>query len=142
MPQPKVVLDTNVLVAAVRSRNGASYKLLSLLGKGLYQPCISVPLVFEYEDVLRRENAAYPLSEREIDDFLDYLCSVAERRSVFFLWRPMLRDPEDDFILELAVESGSNYIITHNVKDFQGCRRLGVEAITPRQLLEELGVLR
>ncbi len=135
----KVVLDTNVLVAALRSRKGASFRLLSLLGKGLYTPCISVPLVFEYEDVLKREAKGIPLTGEDIDDFLDYVCSASERRPVFFLWRPALKDPRDDFLLELAVESGSQYIVTFNVRDFEGCERFGIEVVTPRELLQRLG---
>ncbi|MDJ0893047.1 MAG: putative toxin-antitoxin system toxin component, PIN family [Gammaproteobacteria bacterium] len=135
----KVVLDTNVLVAALRSRKGASFRLLSLLGQELYRPCVSVPLVFEYEDVLKRVAKGIPLTDEDIDDFLDYVCSVSERRPVFFLWRPVLRDPKDDFLLELAVESGSQYIVTFNVRDFEGCERFGIEVVTPRELLQRLG---
>ena len=135
----KVVVDTNVVVAAVRSRNGASFRLLSLLGDGLYTPCVSVPLVFEYEDVLEREAKGLPLTEEDIDDLLDYLCTVSERRSVFFLWRPTLKDPKDDFLLELAVESGSQYIVTFNTRDFEGCERFGIHVVTPQELLKKLG---
>ena len=133
-----MVVDTNVLVAAVRSRNGASFRLLSLLGEGLYTPCVSVPLVFEYEDVLKREVKDLPLTEQDVDELLDYVCAVAERRPVFFLWRPLLKDPKDDFILELAVESGSQYIVTFNTRDFEGCERFGIEAMGPRELLRRL----
>ena len=135
----KVVLDTNVLLAALRSRNGASFRLLSLLGEGLYRPCVSVPLVFEYEDVLKREAKGIPLTDDDIDDFLDYVCSVSERRPVFFLWRPVLRDPKDDFLLELAVELVSHYVVTFNVRDFEGCERFGIEVVTPGELLHRLG---
>ncbi len=135
----KVVLDTNVLVAALGSRNGASFRLLSLLGEGLYTPCVSVPLVFEYEAVIKRKAKSLSLTDQDIDDVLDYLCAVSERRSLFYLWRPALKDPKDDFVLELAVESGSQYIVTFNVRDFEGCERFGIEVVTPRELLQRLG---
>ena len=81
------------------------------------------------------------LKHSEIDDILDYLCSIAQHRKVHFLWRPVLRDPSDDMVLELAVECRADYIVTFNVKDFKGARNFGVLTITPRDLLKKIGVL-
>jgi predicted nucleic acid-binding protein len=104
--------------------------------------CISVPLVFEYEAAAKRAARAVGLRVRDVEDILDYICQVAEHRRVFFLWRPYLRDPSDDMVLELAVESGSGWIVTHNVRDFGGIERFGVRAIRPREFLRQIGELR
>jgi putative PIN family toxin of toxin-antitoxin system len=135
----QVVIDTNVLLAALRSELGASYCLLSLVRDDRWQLNLSVPLVLEYEDVLKRPEAGLTLSHAEIDDVLDFLCAVANRREIFYLWRPALRDAKDDFILELAVESDCDFIITFNVRDFVGVNKFGLQAITPREFLQKLG---
>src|SRR5699024_9558895 len=124
MSIPRVVLDTNVLVAGLRSRRGAAFRLLSMLGAGRFETAISVPLVFEYEDVLARETIGVSVSAAS--DVVDYLCKISHRQEVNFLWRPFLKDPADDFVLELAVASQSEAIITHNVKDFKGAEQFDV----------------
>ncbi|MDN5872463.1 MAG: putative toxin-antitoxin system toxin component, PIN family [Nitrococcus sp.] len=138
MCRPRVVLDTNVLVAALRSSRGPAFHLLSLLGTGHFETAVSVPLVFEYEDVLAREVIGITASAAA--DVIDYLCQVAHRQEVHFLWRPFLKDPKDDFVLELAVASPSETIVTYNVKDFEGSARFGVRVVRPAELLAELGV--
>lgn len=137
----RIILDTNVFIAALRSTRGASFKLLSLVGTGKFDLIISVPLVFEYEDVAKRQSRALGLSYQDIDDILDYLCQVGERRSIFFLWRPLLQDPKDDFVLELAVESGCDYIVTFNAKDFVGAERFSLKIAQPKDLLKIIGEL-
>ena len=139
--KPRVVLDTNVLVSALRSKRGASFKVLSLIGTGRFDISISVPLVFEYEEAARRMARSAGLRGQDIDDILDYICRVAEHQRIFFLWRPYLRDPSDDMVLELAVESGSGRILTHNVEDFRGIGRFGVRAMRPAEFLSEIGEL-
>jgi len=135
----KIVLDTNVLVAAIRSSPGASFQLVSRIGiSPEFQICLSVPLVLEYEDVLKRKAHDIGLSDQDIDDVIDYLCSAAELTRVFFLWRPALADPSDDFVLELAIAAGCDSIVTRNIRDFQGAERHGVRVMTPRELLQEL----
>ena len=138
---PRIVLDTNVLVSALRSRKGASFKIVSLIGKNLFQLSISVPLVLEYEGAAKRISKLVGLRYPDIDDIVDYICKVAEHREIYYLWRPFLKDPKDDMVLEVAVESGSEYIVTHNIRDFAGIEQFGLEAITPRQLLEKIGEL-
>lgn len=135
----QVVVDTNVLIAALRSRRGASHRLLGLIGDERWQMNLSVPLFLEYEDVAKRPNSGLTLSIREIDDILDFICTEANLREIFYLWRPALPDPNDDFILELAVESGCDFIVTFNVKDFAGTEKFGIEVITPQELLRKLG---
>lgn len=138
----RLVLDTNVLVSALRSRQGASFQLLSMVGSERFEICLSVPLVLEYEDVLCRQPGEVGLDRTQIDDLLDFLCHVGIRQDVFYLWRPFLRDPKDDLVLELAVAAGCHYLVTFNAKDFRGCERFGVEARTPQEVLAELGAAR
>ncbi len=139
MEQFRIVVDTNVIVAGLKSRRGASYKLLSMIDSQKIQLCISVPLIVEYESVLKREKMNISLGRKDIDNILDYICSVADRREIFYLWRPYLKDPKDDLILELAVESNSDFIITYNKGDFKGTDKFGIQAITPKQFLEKIG---
>ncbi len=134
----RAVIDTNVLVAALRSRRGASFQLLNRIGSGEFRICLSVPLALEYEDAGKRAAREAGLTAADVDDVVDYLCSVADLREIHFLWRPFLRDPNDDHLLELAVESGSRRIITFNIRDFTGSERFGVKALTPRQFLAKL----
>jgi putative PIN family toxin of toxin-antitoxin system len=136
---PRVVLDTNVLVSALRSHKGASFKVVSLIGKGLFHLSISVPLVLEYESAAKRISKLVGLKYTDIDDIVDYICKVAEHRDIYYLWRPFLKDPKDDMVLEVAVESESDYIVTHNVRDFAAIEQFGLETVTPRQLLESIG---
>ena len=132
------MVDTSVVVAGLRSRRGASYRLLRLLGTGRFEISISVPLVMEYESVLKRQAITLGLEMTDVDDIIDYICAVGERRRIHFLWRPILQDPSDDMVLELAVESRSRYIVTHNLSDFAGIRKLGVEAISPGEFLRRI----
>ncbi len=97
-----VVIDTNVIVSALRSRDGASFLLVSLLGESdKFEINISVALVLEYEDATKRLLGEVPITERAIDDILDYICEIAHEQKIYFLWRPFLRDPNDDMVLEL-----------------------------------------
>jgi putative PIN family toxin of toxin-antitoxin system len=138
---PQIVLDTNVVVSALSSKRGASYKLLSLLGSKQFEINISVSLILEYEDAAKRQIRKTALTRRDIDDILDYLCKVANRHEIFFLWRPYLRDPKDDLVLELAVEARCGFIVTYNKKDFDGAEKFGVRVLTPKEFLEERGLL-
>jgi len=135
----RVVLDTNVIVAGLQSRLGASFQVLSLVGTGAFELCLSVPLVLEYEDALKRRAHEAGLAVADIDAVLDYLCAVASKRSIFFLWRPYLKDPGDDMVLEVAVEAECQFIVTFNLRDFVGIERFGLKALTPRQFLHQLG---
>jgi putative PIN family toxin of toxin-antitoxin system len=137
-----VVLDTNVFVSALRSQLGASYKLLSLVGGDAFEIAVSVPLVLEYEEVARRQARRMGLTYDDIDDILNFVCTAADRRQIFFLWRPFLTDPSDDMVLELAVEAGCKYIVTFNVRHFKRVEQFGVSAVTPREFLKLIGVNR
>ena len=135
----RIVVDTNVFVSALRSRRGASYRLLTLIGTGDFEIAVSVPLVLEYESAAKKVLDSLPLSESYLDDILDYICSVATRRKIHYLWRPQLGDPGDEMVLELAVESESDLIVTYNKRDFRGAERFGIRVATPKEFLEEIG---
>ena len=132
----RVILDTSVLVAASRSRNGASFRLLSMLPSSQFEIALTVALYTEWQSVLTRPEHLPPgVSANDAMGFLRYLASIAHLQDVHFLWRPFLRDPDDDMVLECAVASGSEYIITHNVKDFKRATELNVSALTPAEFL-------
>lgn len=99
---------------------------------------LSAALVFEYEDLLRRKQDMLGLDDDEIETLLDRFCALAECRQVHFLWRPRLTDAADDHLVELAVAAGGAPIVTHNLLHFQGLDDLGIEVLTPQQLLKRL----
>lgn len=135
----KIVLDTSVLVAALRSRHGASFALVSSLPDPRFQICLSVSVYTEWQAVLSRPEHWPPgATEELVLGFVRYLASIAHLQDIHFLWRPFLRDPDDDMLLECAVSAGCEYIVTHNVKDFRRTAELGVQAVTPAQFLETL----
>ena len=116
----RIILDTSVLVAASRSRNGASYALLSMLPSRQFEIALTVAFYTEWQSVLTRPEHLTPgTNANDAMGFLRYLASIAHLQDVHFLWRPFLRDPDDDMVLECAVASGCQYIITHHVKDFK-----------------------
>lgn len=141
MGLPKAVIDTNILVAAIRSRRGASFPLLSRLAERDpgYQPVVSVPLVLEYQDAMARAADANELSNQDIEDILDFFVSVSLRQKIFYLWRPLLKDAEDDHVLEVAVAARADYIVTFNIRDFKGVDTFGVKSITPQHFLQIIG---
>jgi putative PIN family toxin of toxin-antitoxin system len=136
--KPHVILDTNVLIAGLRSRRGASFALLELLAEGAFEISVSVPLVLEYEAVARRQARDLGLTFSEVDAVVDFVCAQAHHRKIFYLWRPFLRDPKDDMVLEVAVESQCRHIVTFNTRDFSGVEQFGIEVLTPPQFLARL----
>jgi putative PIN family toxin of toxin-antitoxin system len=141
MPRPQIIIDTNVFVAALRSSQGASFRLLSLVDRKKFGVHISVPLVLEYEHAAKRIAAEIGLTFADIDDIIDYLCRVAQHHQIQFLWRPCLRDPDDDLVLEIAVEASCDFIVTHNVRDFTGAEQFGIRVIRPQEFLNVVRVL-
>ena len=138
----RVVLDTNVVVAGLRSSLGASHQVLSLVGTGRFTHVISVALVFEYEAAIRRPEAGIRLSRTAIDDVLDYVCATGRRQPIYFLWRPTLPDPGDDLVLEVAAHGQCDTIVTFNTRDFKGTEQFGIRAVRPHSFLQSLGGLR
>ncbi len=131
----KVVLDTNVVVAAARSRRGASSKLLGLLADGRFSAALSPALLLEYEEALRREVRPDGWTETDVSVFLDAMCAVTDHHHTAHRVRPLLRDPDDDFIVELALTAVVDYVVTHNVRDFEGSESIGVRVVTPGEFL-------
>lgn len=142
MKRYQIVLDTNVLLAGLRSQNGASYKLLTILNDNRWQLNISTALVFEYEEILKREQMQLGLNLEDIDNVIKALCAIGNKRSIFYLRRPLLNDPDDEFLVDLAVESQADYIITYNQKDLQPAEKFGIKVVTPKQFLQAMGEIR
>ena len=136
-----VVIDTNVLISALRSKQGASHKLLLLLADDAFTPNVSVPLFIEYESVAKRTGLLSGLDSNIINSILDYFLSKSKIRKIFYLWRPFLKDQKDDLVLEVAVESQSEFIITFNTSDFSGCEKFGVKIVTPYEFMKVRGLV-
>ena len=138
----KIVIDTNVLVSALKSRNGFSFDLLSLVDDERFKVFISVPLILEYEDAVKRNKSKIKLSQEDVDVILDYICLIGEKRKIFYLWRPFLKDKNDDMVLELAVESESDYIISFNKRNFVGIEKFNLQVLTPKEFLKVIGEIK
>ena len=134
----KAVIDTNILVSALKSNKGYSFELIERMFKGEFIPVISVPLVFEYEEQLKSHFVPDIYKETEIEGFIDSICDIAYRQKIYYLWRPILSDYEDDHVLEVALSSGCNYIVTFNEKDFRLGEPLGITAIKPGDFIRIL----
>src|SRR5437016_236092 len=137
------VLDTDVLVAALRSRAGASWQLVDRALKREFTPLLSVPLVLEYEAVLTREEHrnVHRLSVPEVDELINSLVivSVAESVQIRFLWRPLPSDPPDDMVLETAVNGRADLLVTFNQEDFAAAAKgFAVKIVRPSQALHRL----
>jgi putative PIN family toxin of toxin-antitoxin system len=134
----KAVIDTNVLYAGLFSAKGASFRILQFIDSGRIVPYLSTPLIFEYEEILKRNQRKLRLSSNDIEEVLNAICSRGEQRIIHFLWRPQLSDPKDDHILELAVACNGADIVTHNIKDFHRASFFGVRALKPSYILKEI----
>lgn len=134
----EVIVDTNVLVAAARSQQGASYALLQTLPDGKWKMNVSSALLMEYESKLKIEAARQNRPLTVVDEFLDFIVSISGRRQIYFLLRPFLRDAGDDFIIELAVASRADFIVTYNIRDFAQAAEYGIRVIRPHELLRLL----
>ena len=135
----RVVLDTDVMVAAIRSDTGASRQLLIAALRRAYALLLSVPLAFEYEAVMSRADhlMASRLTAVDVQDLLDAVIMVAEQVRISFLWRPRLRDPNDDMVLETAVNGGADLLVTFNRRDFEAASPLfSITVCSPRDALK------
>lgn len=130
-----IVIDTNVLLSAIYSDRGASYKLLSIIDSEKFIVNISTTLLYEYEEILKLKSK---LGTSYVDAILDYICLIGKKNSIFYLWRPKLKDVDDDFLLELAVKSNS-IIVTLNGKDFKPASEFGIKVMTPKEFLQHIG---
>lgn len=130
------------MVAGFRSRRGASNGLLERVAQGLLRPLVTTALFLEYEDVLLRpeHRLVTGMSENDVDRALAALASAAEPVEVHFRWRPQLRDPADELVLEAAVNGRANALVTHNVRHFApAAERFQLRVLTPQQCLREIG---
>lgn len=137
----RVVLDTSVIVAGFRSRTGASNLLLQAVAKGRLRPLATTALFLEYEDVLLRaeQRLATGMSEADVEGALAALASAAEPVEVHFRWRPQLADPSDELVLEAAVNGSADFLVTHNVKDFEpAAGKFELKVITRQECLKEM----
>lgn len=135
------VIDTDVVVAAIRSRTGASAEVVRLALQGDVRIALSVAIMLEYESVTTRTEhvVASALSVEEILNVIDALAAVSVTVEPHFRWRPQLHDPGDEMILEAAVNAGASTIITFNRKDFgKAAAKFGIEIMLPSQALESL----
>jgi putative PIN family toxin of toxin-antitoxin system len=135
----RVVIDTNVVVAALRSRRGASNALLIRLLSGEGSWLCSVPLFLEYEAVLMRPDFRLETgyAGTDLTGFLRDIATVIQPVELFFLWRPQLADAKDEMVLETAVNGGADCIVSHNTRDFrEAAARFGIRAVPPRDCLE------
>jgi putative PIN family toxin of toxin-antitoxin system len=136
------VIDTNILVSALMSKRGASYKILSLLPTGKFEFHLSVPLVCEYESVLKRSELKLTWTRDEIDELLDIICLLGVKHEIWYLWRPFLQDAGDEFVAELAVTAQAEAIVTLNTRDFKGMDKFGIKLLKPKEFLQRIGEAR
>jgi|SRR5580700_7180796 putative PIN family toxin of toxin-antitoxin system len=137
----RLVLDTDVLVAALRSDQGASRQLLLAALEHRIDMLVSVPLVLEYEAVLTRPEhlRGFGLTSGEVESILDAIVFVAERVSFQFLWRPQLKDPSDEMVLETAVNGNADYLATFNLRHLREAAALfGIKAVVPGEIWRKL----
>ena len=119
----------------------AVFRLVSLLPTERFEINLSVPLVLEYEEALHQHGHGLGLTTTDITDFLDFVCAKANLHEIFFLWRPMLTDPDDEMLLELAVKARCRDIVTYNTRNFRGAEKFGIAVVTPKTFLSTLGEL-
>src|SRR5260370_9438583 len=137
----KVFLESDVVVAGMRSPGGAYAEILRKARRGRVTLLVSVPLAVEYEAICSEaeHRLAAGLSEREVEIFLDAVVAMAEPVTTHFLWRPQLRDPGDEMVLEAAGNGQADLLVTFNVRDFGTVpSRFGIEMMIPRDALERL----
>jgi putative PIN family toxin of toxin-antitoxin system len=136
-----MVLDTDVVVAAMRSTSGASAAILRCIRQGQAVMLLSVPLALEYEAICQKDEQrlAAGLSKRQATIFVSAVIAMAEPVETHFLWRPQLRDPNDEMVLEAAVNSQADALVTFNLKDYGAAPgRFGVDLLLPRKAIERI----
>lgn len=129
----RIVLDTSVVIAGLRSKSGASRCWISAILDRQYTLLLSVPLILEYEAVATRpaNMSVHGLTKLEVGELLDAMCAVAVQVELNYLWRPMLRDPDDEMVLETAIAGRADALLTFNIRDFAGAERFGIKVEQP-----------
>ena len=132
------MIDTNVLIAALRSSSGASFQILLAADRGDFQLALSVPLLAEYDDVSTRPDVGIAIPAAAVDAIVRRMAMVAHKQPIYFLWRPLLPDPKDDMVLEVAIASGATHIVTFNRKDFRLASQFGIAVLSPAEFIRLL----
>lgn len=132
----RAVIDTNVLVAALRSSSGASFQILLAADHGDFEVALSVPLLAEYDDVSARPDIGITISQSAISAIIGRIAQIAHKQPIYYLWRPVLPDPKDDMVLELGIAAGVSHIVTFNRKDFRPVSQFGISIVTPSDFLK------
>lgn len=135
---PRAIIDTNVFLSALWSRQGAAFEIFAQLRRGRWQIVLSNHLLFEYEEVGKRTAAEMGLTLTDIDDALDALCAGAEFQQLAPAWIPRLSDPDDEPILQMAVEAKVPFIVTRNVRHLKPAEFCGIKVLTPAEFLAKL----
>lgn len=132
------MIDTNVLIAALRSSSGASHQIILAADRGDFQMALSVPLLAEYDDVSSRPDIGITLPASAVDAIISRIAQIAHQQRIYFLWRPLLPDPKDDMVLEVAIASGATHIVTFNLKDLRQASQFGITVLTPAHFIRLL----
>lgn len=136
----RAVLDTNILVAGLRSRQGASFQILTRVAAREIRPLVTIALFLEYEAVLKRPEHCreHGFAPHELDDFLAGFATLAEPVDVHYMWRPQLSDPSDELVLEAMVNGRGDVLLTHNLRDFaKAAGRFGIAIKSPGDFLKD-----
>jgi putative PIN family toxin of toxin-antitoxin system len=137
----RIVLDTSVVVAGLRTRLGAGNAVLRLLAGKRVTMLATAPLFLEYEEVLKRpeQRLAHGLTPERLDRFLSELAALIEPVEVHFQWRPQIRDASDEMVLEAAINGEADALVTYNIRDFEAAgERFGIPVIRPGELLRKV----
>ena len=131
----RAVIDTNVLVAALRSSSGASYQILLAADRGDFEVALSVPLLAEYDDVSGRPDIGIAIPASAVEAVIGRIAQIAHKQAIYYLWRPILPDPKDDMVLELGIAAGASHIVTFNRRDFKPASEFGISVVPPSEFL-------
>jgi putative PIN family toxin of toxin-antitoxin system len=137
----RLVLDTDVIVSALRSPKGASAALLRLARQGAVTLLANIPMVLEYEAVCQRDEhrETAGLTRDEVNQFLDAVVALIEPVETYYFWRPQLRDADDEMVLEAAINGGAGLIVSFNIRDYgRATERFGIEVVRPADALRRI----
>ena len=139
---PKLVIDSNILVAALRNRNGPYFALMQLVRQDRITMCCTPALFLEYEDVLKRTDQlrASALLAEDIDAILNELAGLISPVTTHYQWRPQLRDPADEMVLEAAANAQAQAIVTYNLRDFGPAKLFGIPVLNPEQTFRQFNM--
>ena len=137
----KIVIDTSVWISALISKESNSREIVRLALQGKLAPQMGESLFHEYESVMKRSKIqkSCPLNKDEQVELFNAYLAVSRWNEVYYLWRPNLKDENDNFVIELAVASGAEVVITYNLKDFEISElSFGCKIVTPEEFIKEI----